>query len=117
MKESLLIFLLASTLSFSTPIDQEHILDITTQQNQEQIYGSDLMTQDERSDYLSEIRKAATAAEQERIRKEHIDRMQTRAKKRGVTLPEGPRESRNRMTQTGGDNLQSLSVHTPGTGK
>lgn len=58
--------------------------------NQERIYGSQLMTQQERNEYRAKMRAAKTAEERERIRAEHHAAMQARAKERGVTLPEEP---------------------------
>lgn len=55
-----------------------------------QIYGSQLMTRQERIEYRNRIRAAKTAQEREQIRKEHHERMKERAKERGVTLPDEP---------------------------
>ena len=57
-------------------------------QKQEQIYGSQLMTQQERSEFRDRTRTAKTAEEREQIRKEHHERMKERATERGVTLNE-----------------------------
>lgn len=59
-------------------------------QQQETIYGSQLMTQKERRDYRLKIRQAKTVQEREQIRAEHHKQMQERAKERGVTLPDVP---------------------------
>ena len=59
-------------------------------QQQETIYGSQLMTQKERLDYRLKIRQAKTVQEREQIRAEHHKQMQERAKERGVTLPDVP---------------------------
>lgn len=59
-------------------------------QEQEQIYGSQLMTERERSEYHSRIRSAETNEEREQIRKEHHQVMQERAKGQGVALPDLP---------------------------
>lgn len=55
-----------------------------------QIYGSQLMTQEERSAYRTQMRNAKTAQEREQIRNEHHERMKVRAKEKGVTLPDEP---------------------------
>lgn len=60
------------------------------QKAQEQIYGSQLMTRQERLEHRAKLRAAKTAEEREQIRKEHHERMQQRAKERGVSLPEMP---------------------------
>ncbi|MHB1115387.1 hypothetical protein [Sideroxydans sp.] len=64
--------------------------DQTQAQDQERIYGSQLMTQKERSAYRAKMRAAKTAEERERIRNEHHEQMKVRAKERGVTLPDMP---------------------------
>jgi len=55
-----------------------------------QIYGSQLMTQQERNEYRARIQSAKTEQEREQIRKQHHEQMQVRAKERGVTLPAEP---------------------------
>jgi hypothetical protein len=59
-------------------------------QSQEPIYGSQLMTEQERSAYRDRMRSTKTAEEREKIRAEHHKQMTERAKERGVTLPEEP---------------------------
>jgi hypothetical protein len=61
------------------------------------IYGYQLMTERERSEYRDRLRAAVTDQELARIRQEHRARMQARATERGVTLS-GPR--------TGGGSIQ-----------
>ncbi len=55
-----------------------------------QIYGSQLMTQQERNEFRARMRAAKTDQEREQIRNEHHERMKVRAKERGVTLPDVP---------------------------
>ncbi len=55
-----------------------------------QIYGSQLMNQQERQRYRAEMRNAKTAEEQEQIRARHHAEMQERARKQGITLPDEP---------------------------
>lgn len=57
---------------------------------QEQIYGSQLMTQQERTAYRARMRAAKTQEEREKIRAEHHEQMKMRAKEKGVTLPDMP---------------------------
>lgn len=64
--------------------------DQAREQTQQRIYGSQLMTQQEQNEYRDRMRAAKTVEERERIRTEHHDRMQERAKARGVTLPDQP---------------------------
>lgn len=56
----------------------------------QQIYGHQLMTPDERNAYRERMQNAATAREQERIRSEHHQQMVERAQQRGMTLPDEP---------------------------
>jgi len=62
----------------------------TRDKTQDQIYGSQLMTQEERNAYRNQMRNAKTAQEREQIRKEHHEQMKVRAKEKGVTLPDEP---------------------------
>ena len=71
---------------FAAAADQER----TPQMQKQQVYGSQLMTKQERSEQRSKMRAAKTAEEREQIRKEHHERMKERAKERGVTLPDAP---------------------------
>ena len=59
-------------------------------QAEEQIYGSQLMTPQERAEQRAKMRAAKTVEEREKIRQEHHDRMKARAKARGITLPDEP---------------------------
>ena len=59
-------------------------------QKQQRVYGSQLMTKQERSEQRSKMRAAKTVEEREQIRKEHHERMKERAKERGVTLSDEP---------------------------
>lgn len=61
-------------------------------QAEERVYGSQLMTPEERAEYGARMRSANTAEEREQIRKEHHARMQERAKARGISLPDEPGE-------------------------
>lgn len=56
----------------------------------ETVYGSQLMTSQERSEYWNKMRAARTPEERERLRAEHHKEMAARAKERGVTLPDEP---------------------------
>lgn len=57
---------------------------------EERVYGSQLMTREERREHREKMRSAKTAEEREQIRKEHHDKMKERAKERGVKLPDEP---------------------------
>jgi hypothetical protein len=62
----------------------------TQEQDRQQIYGSQLMTQEERAAYRTKMRAAKTQEEREKIRAEHHEQMKLRAKEKGVTLPDEP---------------------------
>lgn len=62
----------------------------TPQAENERIYGSQLMTPQERSQYRQQLRQAQTVEERDRIRAQHHEEMQARAKERGLTLPDEP---------------------------
>jgi hypothetical protein len=83
MKRTLIISALVSALSLSTGF-------VCAADQQEQIYGSQLMTQQERDEYRAKMRAASTVQEQEQVRKEHHERMKERAAAQGVTLPDEP---------------------------
>ncbi len=61
------------------------------------IYGSQLMTSEEREEYRERMRTATSAEERERIRAEHHERMTVRAREQGITLPDRPPERPQRM--------------------
>src|SRR3989338_6841325 len=90
MKKTLMVSVLATALSLSTglTLGADHAPTREKANSQEQIYGSQLMTQQERAEQRAKMRAAKTAEEQEQIRKEHHERMNERAKERGVTLPD-----------------------------
>lgn len=55
-----------------------------------QVYGSQLMTRQERIEYRNKMRSLKTQEERDAFRAEHHSQMQERAKEKGVTLPETP---------------------------
>jgi hypothetical protein len=62
----------------------------TQEQGQEQIYGSQLMTPEERTEFRTRMQAATTNEEREQIRREHHQQMQVRARQQGTTLPDEP---------------------------
>ena len=94
MKHALLTSLMVSSLFFV--MSQAHAAEPVTDQErvqvqkQEPIYGSQLMTRKERTDFRTKMRAANTVEEREQIRKEHHEAMQERAKERGVSIPDNP---------------------------
>jgi len=59
-------------------------------QTQPLIYGSRLMTAQERNEYRQRMRELKTQQERDEFRKEHHAKMQERAKERGLSLPADP---------------------------
>ncbi|MFN3543286.1 MAG: hypothetical protein ACK4UX_00330 [Thiobacillus sp.] len=60
------------------------------EREQERVYGSELMTPQERLEYQNRVRAAKTQQEREQIRLEHHKQMQERAKAQGKTLRDMP---------------------------
>ncbi|MDD5296431.1 MAG: hypothetical protein PHU46_05910 [Rhodocyclaceae bacterium] len=54
------------------------------------VYGSQLMTPQERRAYRMKMRTAKTPEERARIRAEHHSAMQARAREKGLSLPDMP---------------------------
>lgn len=54
------------------------------------IYGSQMMTQQERIEHRNQMRAAKTLEEREQVRSRHHELMVQRAKERGITLPDEP---------------------------
>ena len=94
MKRPLMVSALATALSlptgFALAADPEPAPAKAQTPKSEPIYGSQLMTQQERTEYRAKMSAAKTVEEQEQIRKEHHEQMQERAQARGVTLPDEP---------------------------
>jgi hypothetical protein len=87
--------LLPAMVSVANAADKDQTRDQDRRQTQDQardtpIYGSQLMTSQERSEYGARMRAAKTAEEREQIRKEHHEQMKARAKEKGVALPDEP---------------------------
>ncbi|MDD5059346.1 MAG: hypothetical protein PHQ60_15930 [Sideroxydans sp.] len=96
LKNTLVVSAITGTLlfasGFAVAADQDRTQTKTKTQarTQDQIYGSQIMTRQERTAYRNKMRSAKTAEEREQIRTEHHALMQARAKERGVTLPDAP---------------------------
>ena len=87
--------LLPAMVSVANAADKDQTRDQDRRQTQDQardtpIYGSQMMTPQERSEYRARMRAAKTQEEREQIRKEHHEQMKARAKEKGVTLPDEP---------------------------
>lgn len=59
-------------------------------QDHEHVYGAELMTVQERTEYQARMRATKTEQEREAFRLEHHKKMQERAKAQGKTLPDMP---------------------------
>jgi len=94
MKRPLMVSALATALSlptgFALAADPQPAPAKAQTPEPEPIYGSQLMTQQERTEYRAKMSAAETVGEQEQIRKEHHEQMKERAQARGVTLPDEP---------------------------
>jgi len=94
LKKSLLNAAMASSLLALTPAfaaDAPAQTQVQKQtQAEEQIYGSQLMTQQERAEHRTKMRNAKTSEAREQVRAQHHKEMQVRAKQQGVTLPDEP---------------------------
>ena len=62
----------------------------TNPNNDQSIYGSPMMTPQERDEYRRKMSEAQTAEARERLRQEHHSKMTERAKERGIILPDEP---------------------------
>ncbi len=94
LRKVLMISIAASALLLSNAqaIKQMWASDQTAQEarEQERIYGSQLMTEQERTEYLKKISTATDAEERGKIRQEHHALMDERARTQGVVLPDEP---------------------------
>jgi len=84
----LAIFATTSSLWFGAAHAQDQVQ--AQAQAQAQIYGSQLMTTAERTEYQSKMRTLKTDKERDAFRLDHHETMKVRAAEKGVTLPETP---------------------------
>jgi TolA-binding protein len=71
----------------SSRVQQETANQVQTK-SQDRIYGSELMTQQERNDYQNQMRQLNTEQERAKFRAQHHEQMKQRAKAQGKTLPD-----------------------------
>lgn len=90
MKKHIIIPTLACVLLFSGSLLHASDGDKKQPPEQSQVYGSQLMSKQERIEHRNKIQNAKTAKEREKIRHEHHQLMKARAKKQGVELPDKP---------------------------
>ena len=100
----------ALTLALLSPgvalsADKMTLPEPTQIQDLEQIYGSQLMTQQERDEFRARMRAAKSTEEQEQIRAEHHERMKERAKAQGIMLPDMPPPRGGGMSGPGGKGM------------
>jgi len=90
--KSHIVMALAAVTAMATPVlpAQERVQTEKSAQTQERIYGSQLMTPQEREQHRAKMRSLKTEQERERYRLQHHKEMQQRAKERGVTIPDEP---------------------------
>ena len=70
--------------------DQDRIRTQDRTIDREKIYGSQLMSSQERAEYRANMRNMKTQQERNAYRIEHHKRMQQRAQERNATLPDNP---------------------------
>lgn len=81
IKKSLITAAIASSLCL-TPL-------LASASNQaSEMYGSQLMTKQERMEFRGKMRAAKSMEERQAIRKAHHEEMKMRAEEKGITLPE-----------------------------
>lgn len=73
---------------YATADDQE--LDHIQTDSPEMIYGSQMMTDQERMEHRERMRSAKTLEERELIRREHHETMKQRAEEQGLSIPDEP---------------------------
>ena len=94
-------FAITLTASITMATDQERSL----QREQEQVYGWQLMTPEERAEHRDKMRSIKSNEEREKFRLEHHKEMEERARERGVTLPDMPPTSQGRGMGPGGKGM------------
>lgn len=69
---------------------------------EDQVYGWQLMSEQERAEHRTKMQSMKTAQERERYRHEHHKKMEQRAKEQGRTLPDMPQSRGGGMSGGGG---------------
>jgi DNA primase len=86
--------IISTVLSYEVAIaqpqdmEQQRVQEHVQHQEREQIYGYDLMTEQERAEHREQMRSMKTEQEREAYRIQHHEEMQRRAGARGVELQE-----------------------------
>jgi len=102
MKKKLSIFvvfvcLVLLTAPFALAANQAQEQERIQAQKQEHVYGSQMMTEQERNEYRARMQAAKTNEEREQIRMEHHELMKKRAKEQGLSMPDAPPPRRDGM--------------------
>lgn len=82
MKINKLFIIFSAALIFSLPLQSSNAED--------NVYGWEMMTKQERIQHRETMRNFKTNEERERYRLEHHKRMQERANERGLSMPDMP---------------------------
>lgn len=86
LRKTIASFAIAFALALGTMTP----LAMPSMAQQQPVYGSQIMTEQERMEYQQRMKSAKTEQEREQIRAEHHVQMQERAKMQGITLPDTP---------------------------
>lgn len=100
-----LVLALTSSGDISRAADQDRDQDRNMEQIQlrdQDIYGWELMTLQEREEHRNRMRSFKTEEEREQYRQEHHERLQERARAQGRVLPDSPATEGRGMGPGGG---------------
>ncbi len=84
------MWLVSALLAGSSLISVGQVFAQDQVQAQVQVYGSQLMTAAERTEYQAKMRTLKTDKERDAFRLDHHTKMTARAAERGITLPSTP---------------------------
>ena len=84
------MWLVSALLAGSSLISVGQVFAQDQDQAQVQVYGSQLMTAAERTEYQAKMRTLKTDKERDAFRLDHHTKMTARAAERGITLPSTP---------------------------
>lgn len=87
---TLSVALLGGVAAGSALADDANRTSTPGQVSEQDLYGTPLMTEEERTAHRARMQSAKTAEERERLLIEHEAAMQTRAKERGISLSDVP---------------------------
>ncbi len=90
MKKQRLTIALAAAAAVSLGAAVMFTTSVLAQTDDQPIFGSQLMNDQERQAHRLQMRNADTPEERQRIRAENHEEMQKRAEEQGITLPEVP---------------------------